>query len=137
MTTSSAGLPVASWMSTGMPLPSSVTEQLPSARSAISMFLQRPASASSMELATTSSTRWCSPRAPVSPMYMAGRCAHGLDVAEDADLSGVVALRRGGFFGWGRRQNFRRSRLRFGRDVRFLRVRHRFPVSVSERKKSA
>ena len=48
-----------------------------------------------MELATTSSTRWCRPRAPVSPMYMAGPLAHGLDVAEDADLSGVVALRRG------------------------------------------
>jgi len=34
---------------------------------------QWPASASSTELSTTSYTRWCRPRWPMSPMYMAGR----------------------------------------------------------------
>ena len=34
---------------------------------------QRPASASSTELSTTSYTRWCRPRTPVEPMYMPGR----------------------------------------------------------------
>ena len=32
-----------------------------------------PAIASSIELSTTSQTRWCSPRASVDPMYMPGR----------------------------------------------------------------
>ena len=34
---------------------------------------QKPASASSIELSTTSYTRWCSPGSPVEPMYIAGR----------------------------------------------------------------
>src|SRR5207253_1159248 len=33
----------------------------------------KPASASSMELSTTSYTRWCRPAGPVDPMYIAGR----------------------------------------------------------------
>ena len=37
------------------------------------MSVQYPAIASSMELSTTSYTRWCSPLVPVSPMYIAGR----------------------------------------------------------------
>ena len=37
------------------------------------MRLQNPAMASSTELSTTSQTRWCKPRGPVLPMYMAGR----------------------------------------------------------------
>ena len=35
--------------------------------------LQNPARASSIELSTTSYTRWCRPAGPVDPMYMAGR----------------------------------------------------------------
>src|SRR5690606_39899423 len=34
---------------------------------------QKPANASSTALSTTSQTRWCRPRSPVEPMYMAGR----------------------------------------------------------------
>ena len=37
------------------------------------MRVQKPAMASSMELSTTSYTRWCRPRTSVEPMYMAGR----------------------------------------------------------------
>ncbi len=38
-----------------------------------SMLVACPAMASSMELSTTSQTRWCRPRASVEPMYMPGR----------------------------------------------------------------
>ena len=56
-----------------MPEPSSATRTAPSAVRVTSMRLQRPASASSTELSTTSHTRWCRPRAPVEPMYIPGR----------------------------------------------------------------
>ena len=60
-------------MSTGIPRPSSVTDIDPSAAISTTIRVQYPASASSMELSTTSYTQWCNPRWNVSPMYMAGR----------------------------------------------------------------
>ena len=38
-----------------------------------SMWSQYPAMASSMELSTTSYTKWCKPFSLMSPIYMAGR----------------------------------------------------------------
>ncbi len=60
-------------MSTGMPRPSSTTVTLPSVSIVTAISVQNPASASSTELSTTSYTRWCRPRVPTSPMYIAGR----------------------------------------------------------------
>jgi len=73
MITSTAGTPSVGWMSTGMPRPSSTTVTEPSLLIVTSMLLAKPASASSIELSTTSNTQWCRPLAAVSPMYMAGR----------------------------------------------------------------
>ena len=56
-----------------MPRPSSRTVTLLSACRMTVMRVQKPAMASSMELSTTSYTRWCRPRTSVEPMYMAGR----------------------------------------------------------------
>ena len=62
-----------SCMSTGMPRPSSDTRiPFPSVMVTV-MVSQWPARASSMELSTTSYTKWCSPRTPTSPMYIDGR----------------------------------------------------------------
>ena len=60
-------------MSTGMPRPLSTTVTELSAWIVTNTVSQYPASASSMELSTTSYTRWCRPRAEVDPMYMPGR----------------------------------------------------------------
>ncbi len=60
------------WRSVGIPLPSSVTVQLPSWWRITSMLLQCPARDSSTLLSTTSYTRWCNPSGPVDPMYIAG-----------------------------------------------------------------
>src|SRR5690349_10596805 len=56
-----------------MPRPSSSTVTLLSMWIFTAIAVQCPASASSIELSTTSNTRWCRPRSPVSPMYMPGR----------------------------------------------------------------
>src|SRR5690606_21260716 len=71
--TSTPGRLSLGWRSTGMPRPLSVTRTPPSASSVTSMVSQKPANASSTALSTTSQTRWCRPRSPVEPMYMAGR----------------------------------------------------------------
>src|SRR6185295_6029076 len=61
-------------MSTGMPRPSSSTEQLPSGSSVTVICLQWPARCSSTALSTHSQTRWCSAEPScTSPMYMPGR----------------------------------------------------------------
>ena len=54
MMTSAAETPSSVWMSVGMPRPSSVTVQEPSALSVTVTSLAWPASASSMALSTTS-----------------------------------------------------------------------------------
>ena len=59
--------------STGMPRPLSRTVTELSAWMVTSMRSANPARASSMELSTTSTTRWCRPRVPVEPMYIPGR----------------------------------------------------------------
>src|SRR5262245_58822935 len=56
-----------------MPRPSSSTVTLESMWMVTSTRVQKPARASSMELSTTSKTRWCRPRSAVSPMYIPGR----------------------------------------------------------------
>src|SRR5216110_2463261 len=57
-----------------MPRPLSMTEIELSVWIVTTMSSQRPASASSIELSTTSKTRWCKPvPSEVSPMYMPGR----------------------------------------------------------------
>ncbi len=61
------------WMSTGMPRPLSVTEMTLSFLIVTETWSQYPANASSIELSTTSYTRWCRPFSPVEPMYIAGR----------------------------------------------------------------
>ena len=61
------------WISTGMPRPLSWTVTDPSRSSVTSTRVAKPAMASSMELSTISQSMWCSPRAPVEPMYMPGR----------------------------------------------------------------
>ena len=58
---------------TGMPRPLSSTEQPPSFNRRTTIRSQNPAIASSIELSTTSYTRWWSPRALVVPMYIPGR----------------------------------------------------------------
>jgi hypothetical protein len=61
-------------MPVGMPRPLSVTLIELSVWMVTTMSSQWPASASSMELSTTSKTRWCRPvPSEVSPMYMPGR----------------------------------------------------------------
>src|SRR5665647_1750593 len=72
-TTSTAGLPSPIMMSVGMPRPLSTTLTPPSDCRVTSMCSACPASASSIELSTTSQTRWCRPRSPVEPMYILGR----------------------------------------------------------------
>jgi hypothetical protein len=59
--------------STGMPRPSSTTVMELSPWMVTSTCVAWPAIASSMELSTTSYTRWCRPRALVDPMYIPGR----------------------------------------------------------------
>src|SRR6185436_15727827 len=59
-------------MSTGMPRPLSSTVTLLSTWIVTSMRLQCPPRASSIELSTTSKTKWWRPRSPVSPMYIPG-----------------------------------------------------------------
>ena len=54
MMTSAAEMPSPSWMSTGMPRPSSVTVTEPSALRITSTRVAQPASVSSMALSTTS-----------------------------------------------------------------------------------
>ena len=54
MTTSTAGRPWAGWMSTGIPRPSSQTVTLESGWMVTRTLAQKPASASSTELSTTS-----------------------------------------------------------------------------------
>jgi hypothetical protein len=57
-----------------MPRPLSITETELSVWMVTTMSSQKPASASSIELSTTSNTRWCRPvPSDVSPMYMPGR----------------------------------------------------------------
>src|SRR5262245_18000719 len=73
ITTSTVDLPACLCISTGMPRPSSSTRQLPSPKSVTVTFLQKPAIASSIELSTTSYTRWCRPSAEVCGMYRPGR----------------------------------------------------------------
>ena len=73
MTTSVADTPSPAWMSTGMPRPLSSTVTEPSMWMVTLISSQYPTSASSIELSTTSKTRWCKPRSAVSPMYMPGR----------------------------------------------------------------
>ena len=60
-------------MPTGMPRPLSDTRMPLVSVITTEMVSQWPASASSMELSTTSYTKWCNPRTPTSPMYMEGR----------------------------------------------------------------
>ena len=61
-------------MSTGMPLPSSVTDMELSSWITTSILEQWPAKASSIELSTTSKTMWCKPvPSSVSPIYIPGR----------------------------------------------------------------
>ena len=60
-------------MSTGIPRPLSRTSIELSSFMMTSISVQYPAKASSIELSTTSYTRWCNPFSPISPMYMAGR----------------------------------------------------------------
>ncbi len=72
--------------STGMPEPSSRTVIDSSGWMVTSTRSQRPASASSTELSTTSKARWWSPREPVEPMYMPGRFRTGSRPFEDGDV---------------------------------------------------
>src|SRR4029077_12865573 len=67
-TTSRASLPV-EWRPTGTPRPSSTTSALPSVLIVTVMRWAWPAMASSIELSTTSQTRWWRPRTSVEPMY--------------------------------------------------------------------
>ena len=55
----------------------------------------KPAIASSIELSTTSHTRWCRPRMSVDPMYMPGASTDGLQALEDLDAGGGVVGPRG------------------------------------------
>ena len=77
MITSSAERPVSSILSTGMPRPRSRTVTELSGWIVTSIDSLCPASASSTEFATISSTRWWRPRGPVVPMYMPGRSRTG------------------------------------------------------------
>src|SRR3990167_2133374 len=102
MMTSSADLPgYLGCGSTGMPRPSSLTDRKPSASSLTSMVLAKPATASSIELSSTSANRWCRARSSVPPMYMPGRLRTGsrpsstsMSAAEDSP--GADGLAAGG-----------------------------------------
>ena len=72
ITTSKADFPSFSWRSTGIPRPSSVTVIELSSFIITSILLQCPARASSIELSTTSYTKWWSPFSLISPIYIAG-----------------------------------------------------------------
>src|SRR3954452_18730232 len=72
-TTSTVGRFSTGCRSTGMPRPLSSTRTPPSASRVTLTVSQKPASASSTPLSTTSHTMWCRPRSPVDPMYMPGR----------------------------------------------------------------
>ena len=72
MTTSNALLFSLVCIPVGIPLPSSCTVIELSSFIATVMFLQCPANASSIELSTTSYTRWCNPFTLMSPIYIAG-----------------------------------------------------------------
>src|SRR5207253_8467615 len=56
-----------------MPRPLSRTETEPSTWIVTSIFEQKPARCSSIELSSTSNTMWCRPRSSGSPMYIPGR----------------------------------------------------------------
>jgi hypothetical protein len=73
MASSTPGTFSTGWTSTGIPRPSSTTVTESPSWIVTSTTEQYPAMASSIELSTTSYTRWCSPRADVDPMYMPGR----------------------------------------------------------------
>src|SRR5437016_158219 len=67
-------MPSSSLMPVGMPRPLSSTEMELSVWMVTTISSQKPASASSTELSTTSNTMWCRPvPSEVSPMYMPGR----------------------------------------------------------------
>jgi len=70
MISSMPGIFSSGWMSTGMPRPSSMTSQLPSAKIVTSTVLAWPPSASSTELSITSWARWLG---RVVSVYMPGR----------------------------------------------------------------
>ena len=73
MITSAADTPF-SCMPTGIPRPLSSIDTVVSSRISTITWSQYPANASSMELSTTSNTRWCSPvPSSVFPMYIPGR----------------------------------------------------------------
>ena len=76
-TVSREEVPVAGWMSVGMPRPSSSTETLPSASTVTVMKDACPAWTSSTPLSRTSQTMWCRPLVLVLPMYMPGRFRTG------------------------------------------------------------
>jgi len=72
--TSAAERPSSSWISTGIPRPLSVTVTDWSSWMVTVTSVQWPASASSIELSTTSNTMWWRPvPSSVSPMYIPGR----------------------------------------------------------------
>ncbi|MND57795.1 hypothetical protein D3C80_489310 [compost metagenome] len=74
MMTSAAETPSSLWISTGMPRPLSRTVMDSSVWMVMLISEQKPASASSIELSTTSNTMWCRPvPSSVSPMYIPGR----------------------------------------------------------------
>ena len=72
-TVSSAGRPVFSWISTGIPRPSSWTVTLPSSLIVTSILVAKPASRSSILLSIISHTKWCNPWELVEPIYIPGR----------------------------------------------------------------
>mmetsp|Transcript_3868 Transcript_3868/g.9271 ORF Transcript_3868/g.9271 Transcript_3868/m.9271 type:complete len:289 (-) Transcript_3868:82-948(-) len=76
-TVSSDEVPVAGWMSVGMPRPSSSTLTQPPGSSTTVMSPACPACTSSTPLSSTSHTRWCNPLEPVLPMYIPGRLRTG------------------------------------------------------------
>jgi len=72
ITTSNAETPSFLWVPTGIPLPLSLTVIELFSFMITSILSQCPAMASSIELSTTSYTRWWSPLELTSPMYMDG-----------------------------------------------------------------
>jgi hypothetical protein len=70
---SAALMPNSALMPVGMPRPLSLTRTEPSEKTVTSMWVQYPARYSSMELSTTSQTRWCSAEPSWTlPMYIPG-----------------------------------------------------------------
>ncbi len=87
-----------------MPRPLSSTVIEPSVLMTTLISVQNPASASSIELSTTSYTMWWRPRMPVLPIYIAGRSRTGVSpsstVMWDASyVSFKENLRRRGKYG--------------------------------------